>query len=232
MEFLCESAACTHVGKRQNNEDASCVAPALGLYAVADGMGGYEGGEVASRLAVETVEASVRAERDLMEAIARAHRAIALRRRGELAQMGSTCSAILIRDGRAVLGHVGDSRIYRLRDGLLEQLTRDHSLHDELVAQGFAELPPKASSPYANVITRALGMNGEAHPDVTEHPVRAGDVYLLCTDGLDVIADARIAELLGLGTYEAATALVAEALDRGARDNVTAVVVRVLAERR
>jgi serine/threonine protein phosphatase PrpC len=228
MELTLESAACTHVGRRANNEDAAVVAPALGLFAVADGMGGYEGGEVASRLAVDTLEEGVRAERGLAEAIAGAHQAITARKRGRLAQMGSTLTALLVERGRAVVGHVGDSRLYRLRDGLLVKLTRDHSLYDELCAEGFQGLPPKESSPYANVITRALGMNGQARPDFEEHVVRPGDVYLLCTDGLDVIPDDHLATLLDASSpFEAATSLVACALERGARDNVTAVVVRV-----
>jgi PPM family protein phosphatase len=241
-----ESHAATHTGRRSNNEDSHCSLPQLGLFAVADGMGGYEGGEIASQLAIGTLseffrrqagdeEATwpFRAERTLSmdENLVRvgtmlANDAIAAQRKGRLAQMGSTLAALVIRGGRAVVGHVGDSRVYRLRGGALAQLTRDHSLYAEMLAQG-AELPPKERCPFAHVITRALGLSDEGGPELATVAVEPGDVYLLCTDGLsEPVSEGRIAELLTRPPGEACEALVREAYEAGGKDNITAVVVR------
>jgi serine/threonine protein phosphatase PrpC len=243
-----EGSARTTAGRRDNNEDSFCSEPALGLFAVADGMGGYEGGEVASRLVIETLlEFFWRNARDadatwpfaldpdagLPENMARvgirmAHEEVTSRRQGRLAAMGSTVAALVIRDGHAIVAHVGDSRVYRLRGGRLRQLTADHSFLAELARAGGA-LPDRARFGYANVITRAIGCDGGGRPDVLREPLRAGDVFLLCTDGLvEGVADDRIAAILAESApEEACEALVAEAVARGSRDNVTAIVVRV-----
>jgi serine/threonine protein phosphatase PrpC len=207
-------------------------------------MGGYEGGEVASALAVETIAELVRrtagdadvtwpykidptrsiTENEVLVATRLAGARIAARRIGELCEMGSTVVVLRLEDDHAVIAHVGDSRMYRLRDGALAQLTVDHSLVAQLEANG---MKPDAAFAWRHVVTRALGTpTGE--PDVQRELVRRGDVFLLCTDGLsEVLAGERIAELLALPAEAACRALVDSAFDAGSRDNISAVVVRV-----
>ncbi len=243
-----ECAARSSTGRRSNNEDAWCVDADLGLFMVADGMGGYEGGEVASNLAVKAMQGFyARNRRDdnvtwpfgvdpklglrenmLAVAIRMADAEILSQKKGRLASMGSTVAALAVHDATAIVGHVGDSRVYRLRDGALTQLTRDHSLYEEMRAIG-AAVPPKEKFPHANVITRALGMLTKAGPEVTAEALREGDVFLLCTDGLNEgVTEARIAEVLATkGAVDACDTLVQEAFDNGGRDNITAVVIRV-----
>jgi PPM family protein phosphatase len=242
-------AAHTTCGRRANNEDALCADPHVGLYAVADGMGGYEGGEIASRIVVETLReflARVRADADatwpygldpslgfeenlLTVAVRLASAQISAQRSGPLNHMGSTVAVLHERDGRAVIAHVGDSRVYRLRSGVLEALTRDHSLWAEMQAAGVPNLPPREECSFRNVITRALGLDGNARPDVRLERLAPGDVYLLCTDGVtEKLDDHAIARLLAAPSAEAAChALVDAAYAAGGRDNITAVVLRV-----
>jgi serine/threonine protein phosphatase PrpC len=232
-------------GRRTNNEDAICVRPELGLFVVADGMGGYEGGEIASAIAVQSICELVRRtagdadvtwpykidpklsidENEIVIATRLAAERIAARRIGELEQMGSTVVVLRIAAGRAVIGHVGDSRIYRLRGGQLAQLTIDHSLVAQLEAAG---TPPAPDFPWRHVVTRALGV-GSGEPDVQIERACAGDVFLLCTDGLsEVLAPTTIAALLELPAELACRSLVQAAFSAGSRDNISAIVVRVL----
>ena len=239
------STSRTHVGRRKNNEDSLFDDSPLGLFAVADGMGGYEGGEIASQLAIQTLVEFVRqnaADDDVtwpyaldqsatleenMAAVAArlAHEQIARRRTGRLAQMGSTLAMMLVRGQWAVLAHIGDSRIYRLRGQELSQLTVDHSMYEELRRSG-TDLPPRSEFPYSNIITRALGISGSA--EVQTVTLQAGDVYLLCTDGLtEVVEEATIAAVLAnADSADPCGQLVDMAYDAGSRDNITAVVVR------
>lgn len=240
-----DTFALTIPGRRGNNEDAICAAPELGLFVVADGMGGYEGGEVASALTVEAIHELVRrtagdadvtwpykidpaltvGENELMVAARLAGDRIAARRTGELREMGSTVAAVLITREHAVIAHVGDSRVYRLRGGALAQLTVDHSLVAQLIAAG---TPPEEAerSPWRHVVTRALG-TASADPEVQREPARRGDVYLLCSDGLsEVLAVAEIAALLALPPEQACRGLVNAAYEAGSRDNISAIVVR------
>lgn len=240
--------ACTHVGRRANNEDSHCSCPELGLFAVADGMGGYEGGEIASRLTVAALTQFFQrnanddeatwpfamdpalsfVENMVRVAVRIAHQEICEQKRGRLAQMGSTVAALALADGAAVTANVGDSRVYLLRDGELRQLTRDHSLYAEMQAAGMADLPDRASCGFANVITRALGM-GAAEPDLGSEGLQAGDTYLLCTDGLvERLDDSAIAWQLAAPPSRACPLLVERAYELGGRDNITAVVVRVV----
>ena len=243
-----ESMACTHVGRRSNNEDSHCSCPELGLFAVADGMGGYEGGEIASRLTVTALVQFFQRNADDDEAtwpfgmdptltfvenmvrvaVRIAHQEICDHKRGSLAQMGSTVAALALVGAIAVIAHVGDSRVYRLRDGELRQLTCDHSLYAEMQASGMGDLPSRGNCGFANVITRALGMPA-SEPDLTHEPLRAGDTYLLCTDGLvERLDDGVIASELAAPPDLACRQLVERAYDLGGRDNITAIVVRVV----
>jgi len=236
--------ASTHVGRRANNEDAYLAARELGLYLVADGMGGYEGGEIASHLVVDSLqrffERGAPREREafadtcpdggtpveaMMEmAVRAAHREVEKRRHGRLAAMGSTVAAILLRSEHAVVAHVGDSRVYRLRGGSLAQITRDHSLHAQLVEAG---VMAQGSMTNRNLITRAIGVPGCSKPDVATHRVRRGDAFLLCSDGLtDVLEDEEMEAILReLPPHRAVDALVSEAYVSGSQDNITALLV-------
>ena len=229
-----EQASATDIGERESNEDASVVAPPF--FAVADGMGGENAGEVASRTAAEAFARRRRSndppERQLAEIAQRANRRIYelasqdKSRRG----MGTTLTAATVSGHSISIGHVGDSRAYRLRDGELEQLTNDHSLAAELVRAG--ELPPEAAGRRAprSIITRALGLEPEVEMDGFTVRARGGDVYLLCSDGLTaVVADAELAAILGKSETleEAATRLVQAANERGGKDNVTVVLFRL-----
>lgn len=234
-------------GRRANNEDAVCARPDLGLFVVADGMGGYDGGEVASALAVDAIHTLVGRtqgdrdvtwpyridpaislpENELLVATRLANDQIAARRAGHLEQMGSTVVVLHLVDGHAVFAHVGDSRLYLLRAGALAQVTTDHSLLAEMTASGHT---PGPGFPWKHVVTRALGTHA-GHADVATAPFARGDVFLLCTDGLTEALDEEvIARVLGAArTAEAACRqLVERAFTEGSRDNITAIVVRVI----
>jgi len=241
--MLLETFAITIPGRRTNNEDAICARPELGLFVVADGMGGYEGGEIASALAVDAIHELVRrtagdndvtwpyridparplCENELIVATRLAADRIAARREGELEQMGSTVAILRLAGDRAIIGHVGDSRVYRLRGGGLAQLTIDHSLMAQL------DLTPEAAAafPWRHVVTRALG-TPSCEPDVTHDRAWPGDVYLLCSDGLsEVLSPQVIAALLDAPAETACKSLVEAAFAAGSRDNISAIVVRV-----
>lgn len=228
--------ALTHVGKvRTGNEDAYYL-PKGGerFCAVADGMGGHRAGEVASALAIEILsrclrEAAQPGEDALRAAVERANRAIyeAAAADADKRGMGTTLTALWFDASRAHLSHVGDSRAYLLRNRALMQLTNDHSLVGQLVAQG--ELTPSQarSHPRRNVITKALGTDRHVMPDFTTVDRLPGDVWLLCTDGLsNLVRDSELTKLMqGGGTWpEKLQKIVDLALTRGAPDNVTALV--------
>jgi serine/threonine protein phosphatase PrpC len=241
----------THIGRRTTNEDAFCVRPELGLFVVADGLGGQEGGEVASRCVVDAfIEFGERVAQDpeatwphkpepqrsreenlLAAGTELAQRAVQTRRVGYLRDMGSTVVALAVGEkGRGAVAHVGDSRLYRLREGQLEVLTRDHSITEELREQGM-EPPPRGQSSFGHIITRALGTE-RAEPTVQLLELRVGDVYLLCSDGLyEPLGTERIAAGLALPDIQQVCAtLVTGAYEAGGRDNITAVVVRIAEE--
>jgi serine/threonine protein phosphatase PrpC len=223
--------------KRRHNEDNFVAAPPV--FAVADGMGGAQAGEVASELAASTVsEANLDPSSPGEERVVALIKAANLRVHERAATdpaasgMGTTMTvAILQPDGDVAIGHVGDSRAYRLRDDHLEQLTDDHSLVAELVRRG--ELTPQEAAihPQRSVITRALGTEADVDVDVFTVETRDGDVFLLCSDGLTTMVDANtIARILILnrGRLEAAThALIKAANDRGGDDNITAILFAV-----
>jgi serine/threonine-protein phosphatase Stp1 len=234
------SAALTHVGnRRSHNEDAFVDRPDLGLWAVADGAGGHDAGEVAAGMLVETlgaIPAGLSAADMLGEIRARVaavHAALLAEaaRRGPDVAIASTLVALCVRGAHFACLWVGDSRAYLWRGGLLTRITHDHSLVQDLVDAG--RLAPEAAEahPQANVITRAVGA-GEAEPfalDKVSDQLAAGDRLLLCSDGLTKeISEAEIAAVLANEGEAAAERLIAETLARPARDNVTVVVVDVI----
>jgi PPM family protein phosphatase len=237
--------------KRRNNEDAYLVDDNNGLYAVADGIGGSEGGEVASRIAVDALAESIPnllrehagpqalgivCKTESEESLLRQAFIIAnkdIRNAGDqnpaLSGMGTTLVMILLRDEFACVAHVGDSRAYLLRSGEFSQLTHDHSLvADQLRAGSITDEQAKIS-PYRHIITRALGGNSEVLPDVSQHRMQKDDRFLLCTDGLtEMVDDEDIGRILAQGTpREAVQKLLTVANDRGGVDNVTSVVIWV-----
>jgi len=236
---------------RENNEDCYGSAPEIGLFVLSDGMGGMASGEVASRLAVETILAHCRhAQADsslpligerieglsdtsnrLASAIRLANQAIFHAAQQNPAQqgMGATVVAVRFVDGRMSLAHAGDSRAYRLRAGAFEQLTEDHSFVAESVRRGFMNESEAEASKLQNVLIRALGVEGELEVDVTEELVIKGDTILLCSDGLTrELSDPQIAAILGdsRDPRKAAGNLVDLANRAGGGDNITAVVLR------
>src|SRR5581483_4253366 len=225
--------------KRRRNEDAFVCEPPL--FAVADGMGGAQAGEIASSLAAAAVagglngaDAPENAEQLVVELIQEANRRVHDRATNDAAAsgMGPTLTVALARsDDVVAIGHVGDSRAYVLRDGALEQLTDDHSLVAELVRRG--ELSPAEAvvHPQRSVITRALGTDPDVDVDVFSVEGRSGDIFLLCSDGLSTMVDTdAIAEIVerNRGNLESATrALIRAANDGGGEDNITAVLFEI-----
>ncbi|HJU18571.1 MAG TPA: Stp1/IreP family PP2C-type Ser/Thr phosphatase [Stellaceae bacterium] len=232
----------SHTGLvRDNNEDAvayvlpDATGPAAGrgaLAIVADGMGGHAAGEVASRIAAETVrrlyyELGGPPPDVLRTALAAANKAIYQRSATDpaCAGMGTTCTVLALRGGNAYLAHIGDSRAYLLRDGALRQISEDHSLVAQLVRDGALSAEEAARSPQRHVILRALGTEPTAEPAVWAQglPLRPGDAFVLCSDGLtDLVDDRTLAGIVGrLPPCEACEALIAAALAAGGTDNVS-----------
>ena len=247
------SAARTDVGmKREHNEDSFLVNEDLGLYVVCDGMGGHAGGETASRLAVQTIEkelisaklrvddpfsASAQAALPesplagaLREAVEGACAAVfrTSRANPELAGMGTTCISLLVRADHAIVGHVGDSRAYLVRDGQVWQLSEDHSLVNEQVRAGLLTDEEAKHSRLKNIITRSVGFEEDVLVDVIGVETRAGDRFLLCSDGLsnlidnDEIRDALARTDVG----KVPEMLIQLANSRGGDDNITVIAVQ------
>jgi PPM family protein phosphatase len=227
--------------KRTHNEDAFLVMPEAGLFCVADGLGGHASGEVASRMAVEEM-ARIFAEDvpgpeapRLAAAMREAGRRIHERAARDLrfAGMGTTLVAAWFPErGPLLVGHAGDSRAYRFRDGEIVRLTEDHSLLSNYIRTAHPSAADIDAFPHKNVVVRALGVRESVEVDVAPVEVRAGDLVLLCCDGLHgMVPDARIAEILraeGEEILRANQAMVDEALAAGGGDNVTSVLVRVV----
>ena len=241
-----EFAALTDVGRlRAHNEDAVHVDPALGLALLADGMGGYKGGEVASAMAVSLLHASFGrwfaqagmqaparvVRRALQAATDEANGAIlhAGTTNAELQGMGTTLVLAAFRPQRVVVGHIGDSRCYRLRNDKLEMLTRDHSLRQQQLDAGAITPEEALNSPTRNLVTRAVGVEPQVLLEMHEHSARAGDLYMLCSDGLsEMVSDEQLFTLLehDVGLQKKAPLLVAIANANGGRDNISVVLAR------
>jgi protein phosphatase len=229
---------------RSGNEDNFAVdaLPTRGLFIVADGMGGHAAGEVASEMAVQIVQRELTPVRSLdgedvvqlvASALKRANRAIHDRTLTEVDKqgMGTTVSVLLVSGARYLIGQVGDSRIYLLRDGQLTQLTKDHSYVQEQVDAGFLTPEQARYHPYSNVITRCVGAGNDVEADIYRGEVRAGDLFLVASDGLTgMVDDRRLAQLLGsrADPERKVQALISEANGRGGLDNITAIIVQVL----
>lgn len=233
MKFSTGSA--THTGLvRGNNEDSLLVDGAHQLFAIADGMGGHRGGEVASRTAIEALRAAVASGRPVNEAISRANDAVIERAEGddELTGMGTTLTAVVIASGRQLLvGHVGDSRAYLLHDGTLRRITDDHSLVEELVRDGRLTPEQAESHPRRSIVTRALGVDPEVEVDLYSIEVAAGDRVVICSDGLTTMVRERDVERLARSEPDpqrAAELLVDAANQAGGEDNTSVVIVDVL----
>ncbi len=238
-------AARTDVGMiRSGNEDSFAVdaSPARGIFIVADGMGGHAAGEVASEMAVQIVQRELASVRDLehedviklvASALKRANRAIHDRTIAEVDKqgMGTTASVLLVSAGHYLIGQVGDSRVYLLRDGAFSQLTKDHSYVQEQVDAGFLTPEQARYHPYSNVITRCVGAGQDVEPDIYRGDVRPGDIYLVASDGLTgMVDDRRLAQLLSSRAEpeRKVQALITEANGRGGLDNITAIIVQVI----
>ncbi|HET9683909.1 MAG TPA: Stp1/IreP family PP2C-type Ser/Thr phosphatase [Gemmatimonadaceae bacterium] len=238
-------AARTDVGMiRSGNEDNFTVdaGPTRGIFVVADGMGGHAAGEVASEMAVRIVQRELAPVRDLdgedvvqmvATALKRANRAIHDRTLTETDKqgMGTTVSALLLAGSRYLIGQVGDSRVYLLRDGSLTQLTKDHSYVQEQVDAGFLTPEQARYHPYSNVITRCVGAGHDVEPDIYRGEARAGDLFLVASDGLTgMVDDRRLAQLLAsrADPDRKVQSLIAEANGRGGLDNITAIIVQVV----
>jgi protein phosphatase len=240
--------------RRSSNEDSYCTRPDLGLYIVADGMGGHVAGEVASRVAVEAIQVfiqetagadknrtwpfpfepalSLEANR-LKAAFRLANRRIAstIADSHDLRGMATTASALLTGPDGACVAHVGDSRVYVLRNGKLEQITHDHSWVEEQVRAGTMSPTAARQHPWRNVVTRALAGGEDPEVDVTQVQPAQAERYLLCSDGLfSVVGDEQIAAILGdqsISLDEVCRRLVEAANTEGGPDNITALVLEV-----
>ena len=230
MSLVARPGALTDIGlHRKTNEDTFVVAPPL--FAVCDGMGGAQAGEVASGLAAETLAAAVADGRLLRAAAEQANAAVFQRANDDIehAGMGTTLTAVVLADDSGLFVHIGDSRAYLLRGGALEQLSDDHSLVGEMVRDGRLSEEEAASHPHRSILSRALGTEPLARIDEFEVDLRAGDVLLLCSDGLSGAVPAEaISKALGRADPDdAAAKLIAEARKHGGPDNITAVVLRL-----
>ena len=230
---------------RENNEDSVAHDPATHLGVLADGMGGYNAGEVASGMATAFIksemarwlsEAGKQANsRDVRRALEicvdNANRSVfnAASANSQYSGMGTTLVVAVFRDAKVLLGHIGDSRCYRLRGGEMVQITKDHSLLQEQIDAGLLTVEQAATSSHKNLVTRALGVEDAVMLEINEHAVESGDLYLMCSDGLsDMVNDAEIETILALQASMAQKAdrLIALANELGGRDNISVLLVQ------
>jgi protein phosphatase len=235
MLVAAETIAKTDTGRQRRDNEDSMLARAP-VFVVADGMGGAQAGEVASQIAIDAFRQGLpdsgspeeRLASRAREANQRIHEIS--RAEHERAGMGTTLTAVYLNDSNLAIAHVGDSRAYLFRDGSLKRLTQDHSLVDELVRQGKLTEAQAAEHPQRSIITRALGPEPTVDVDTWTYPVQAGDVLLLCSDGLtSMISEERVAEILASSPTieQAAQRLIDEANEAGGRDNITVVLSRL-----
>lgn len=239
---------------RSHNEDSVFGNPHGGLVVLADGMGGYNAGEVASGMTTTVLSTELEAafatrspDDEEVDGLSYAHSAIlsrvaqtnsaifnAAESQPQYAGMGTTLVLALFHDNKVTVAHIGDSRLYRLRDGELAQLTKDHSLLQEQIDAGMITVEDARHSQNKNLVTRALGVDPEVETEIHDHDALPGDIFLLCSDGLnDMVEDEETAmtlQVLGANLELAATQLIQMANDNGGRDNVSVILVKVLRE--
>jgi serine/threonine protein phosphatase PrpC len=251
-----EIASCTDPGMvRAHNEDSIAADAATGVVVLADGMGGYNAGEVASGMATTLITTEMRrlladtppyaidpetqvavAQRMVREQVLKANTSIfqAAQSQPQYSGMGTTLVVCLFYDNKVLVAHLGDSRLYRMRDDVFSQVTRDHSLLQEQIDAGLISPEQAKHAQHKNLVTRALGIDPAVEPEIHEHETRSGDVYLLCSDGLcDMVDDDDIGATLrafGSNLNLAVQQLVQMANDNGGRDNVSVILVRILRE--
>ena len=230
---------------RTNNEDSVALDESCAVAVLADGMGGYAAGEVASGMACDFIKAELgrwlheasaaASDADVKRAmdicVDNANQAIfgAANSNPTYAGMGTTLVVGVFRPGRLLMGHIGDSRGYRWRNGVLQQITKDHSLLQEQIDAGMLTPEQALFAANKNLVTRALGVEDMAQLEIHQHEIQSGDVYLMCSDGLsDMLRDHQIAEVMALHQTlpEMGAALVAAANEAGGRDNIAVVLVR------
>lgn len=247
MPYRFSAFGISDIGLRNNNEDAWELLTDLGFFILADGMGGHKAGEVAAQKAIECLSDLVRkvigrnkANLSLVEAAAFVRRAIeqvnsAVYKLGRanvtLRGMGTTLCCLYLHEEGVVYGHVGDSRIYCLRQGTLKRLTQDHSLLRDLVDLGQLSEEEAKGFLYKNIITRAIGTDPEVEPSVHTMDIQGDDYFLLCSDGLsDVLSDSLIELIMRAcpDPQKCAEQLVEEAKNRGAQDNITVILIKEL----
>lgn len=239
---IIDAVACSDVGRvRARNEDRLCIGPQRRWAIIADGMGGYQGGDIAAAIAVEFAGRVIeRAWHDswkveqasiaLLEATREAN--LAVYQAGvddpKLANMGTTLLAVTVSGDMLLSAHVGDSRLYRLRNGELSCLTRDHTVWQQMIDEGMSDDSALAHAGARGVLTRALGVLETVEPDLNRHSLMPGDLFLMCTDGLtDMLHEEEMAGLLGAKSLElAARSLIAEANAHGGRDNISLVLLQ------
>ena len=240
---------------RGHNEDAVFANPNLGLAILADGMGGYNAGEVASGMATMLLSSELEtafaarmpheidkttgqrfARRCIADKVSQTNRAIynAAESQPQYAGMGTTLVAAVFYDNQVTVAHIGDSRLYRLRGDEFRTLTRDHSLLQEQIDSGVISVEDARFSLNKNLVTRAVGVDPDVDTEIHDYPVLPGDIYLLCSDGLnDMVEDEEIKltlQMLSANPELAATQLIQMANDNGGRDNVSVIVVKVVRE--
>ena len=242
MEY--KAFALSDMGKvRSNNEDTFFCTDWEGFFLVADGMGGHKAGEVASAMTRDLISEKLRTTKGaenldtlIREAFLEANTKVhgkALKGT-DCEGMGCTCVVLMLREQSFFLAHVGDSRAYLLRKGELKQMTRDHSYVEELFIRGLITEEEKVDHPYKHQITRYVGCTSKLEVDISSGPVWNGDLFLVCTDGLsEMVAPEKMKEILQAHSdpQDSAKMLIAEALEAGGKDNVTAVVVQVMSKK-
>jgi protein phosphatase len=251
MSFRLDFALKTHAGLvRPLNEDAIGADPSCGLFVLADGLGGYNAGEVASVMAISAVldrlsaalaasqagDAPFAPDEAIYDTVGEINATIynAALNSAAFEGMATTLVIAWFLGTRLWIAHTGDSRLYRFRNGALEQLTRDHSFSQELLDAGMVTEEEARLLPAKNLVTRALGAAGDIEPEIQDVEVQAGDLLLLCSDGLtEMVGTYEIAGLLSIGeddTHETARRLIDLANESGGRDNISVVLIRVIAE--
>ena len=226
----------THIGNvRASNQDSVLNEESSRLYGVADGMGGHNGGDIASQMAVlmlpRILESMMPSEENLHDGFQQVNALIFEEQKKDavLSGMGTTLTVLWEKENSIVLGHIGDSRAYRMRKGKIEQLSTDHSVVGEMVREGLITEEQALQHPYRNVITQAVGTSESLTPDIKTIEKQKGDKYVLCSDGLyEYVSKEEMCDLLmRFSPEDAAEQMIEKALEEGGRDNVTVLIAEV-----